>query len=185
MVQYFLINSSEFISRFGKEEVNAKLRRLIGGASESAGRLKDSVQQAHIENIVRKFVKENEQWLLLSALKFSGGQRKWVQYGTLTDEYAKNYATLDKFTLYEAAQYISYFAKDKLALKKAIQIVERLVSIEPSYNYFLLQARLLTKVNKPADVRAVLYKAINLGKRNGEETKDAEQLLQELIRPEN
>jgi thioredoxin-related protein len=99
IAQYFITHSNEFIPRFGESEVNTKLRRTIGGASENAGRVKDLIQQKHIENTVRESIKPNEQWLLLSMLKFSGGKRDWVQYGKLTNEYAERYARLDKFTL--------------------------------------------------------------------------------------
>ncbi len=165
IAQYFIIHSNDFIPRFGEAEVNIKLRRMIGGASENAGRLKDLIQQKHIEKIVRESIKPNEQWLLLSVLKFSGGKRDWVQYGKLTIEYAEKYAKLDKFTLYEAASYINYFAKDALALGAAVQIVGKLVSIEPSYNYFFLQAQLLKKVNEQAQAIAAVNKAISSGKR--------------------
>jgi thioredoxin-related protein len=54
ITQYFITHSNEFIPHFGQSEVNIKLRRFIGNASENAGRVKDLNQQKHIEKSVRE-----------------------------------------------------------------------------------------------------------------------------------
>jgi predicted RNA polymerase sigma factor len=94
----------------------------------------------------------------------------------------KDMLDLTSLRFYEAASYINYFATDALALRAAVQIVEELVSIERSYNYFLLQAQLLKKVNEQVQALAAVNKAISLGKKTGEDTKDAEDLLQDLVK---
>jgi thioredoxin-related protein len=178
--RHFIVHLDRFVSRFGEAATNTKLRRMIGRASDNAGRSNDFNHQKDIEQIIKESIRPNDQWLLLSKVKFAGGQRKWVAYADLTYDYAKRYSNLDKFSPYETASYINYFAEDQKAMGKALLIIETLLSIDPSYNNYLLQAKLLKKVNRQTEVVEVLKKAINSGKKEGNETTEADKLLQEL-----
>jgi thioredoxin-related protein len=178
--KHFIINFDRFTSRFGEAAANTKLRRMIGSASDKAGRANDTDQQKHTEQTIRELIKPNDQWLLLSKVKFSGGQRKWVEYANLSYDYAKKYSILDKFTPYETASYINYFTEDQMAIGKALSIIEILLTIDPSYSYYLLQAKLLKKVNRPTEAIEVLKKAIWSGIKEGKETTEADALLLEF-----
>jgi hypothetical protein len=175
--RHFIVHLDRFVRRFGEAATNTKLRRMIGGASDNAGRAKDFNQQKHIEQIIKESIKSNDQWLLLSKVKFAGGQRLWVEYGDLTNDYAKRYSNIDKFTAYETASYINYFTEDQIAMRKALLIIETLLSMDPSYNYYLLQAELLKKVNKQTEAVDALKKAISSAKKEGKDTREAEALL--------
>jgi tetratricopeptide (TPR) repeat protein len=120
----------------------------------------------------------------LADVKFAMGifikdKSKWDQYAGATSGYARSYINNDTYTIYEAATYLFTFGNDPKILPAITKLMEQVVTVNKTYDHYLLLAKIYYKMGQQDKAAAQADKAIASGIDKGVNTDDAEALLAE------
>lgn len=139
-----------------------------------------SRQFKEVEQTIASNFKDTSRLSSLARIYFYQGQGEWLKYAAATLEYGRSQGEDDWRTMYETAIYLEHFAKDMQALDLGVQIMERVVKLEKSYENLNLYAQLQHKIGRDTQALKVAREALTIAKKTGEESSEAAKLIAEL-----
>lgn len=178
--QYFLKNQNKFIPSFEDNAVERKAEKIITRTSSIAGRNSDIQLLDQIEKSISANLKDKSRLTTLARIYYHQGQRNWSKYAAATLEYSRGQGKDDMQTMYETAIYLKHFAKDTQTLELGVQIMEKVIKLEESYKNLNLYAQFQHTVGKDKQALKTAREAIEVAKKSGEESSEANELVVKL-----
>ena len=178
--QYFLKNQNKFIPSFEDNAVERKAEKIITRTSSIAGRNSDIQLLDQIEKSISANLKDKSRLTTLARIYYHQGQRNWSKYAAATLEYSRGQGKDDMQTMYETAIYLKHFAKDTQTLELGVQIMEKVIKLEESYKNLNLYAQFQHTVGKDKQALKTAREAIEVAKKSGEESSEANKLVAKL-----
>lgn len=183
--EYFFRLYNKLTATFGAPVVKRSSMFLISSEANDAG-VENNIKKLNaLKNTLSSYTRSQATQLnALADVKFAMGifikdKSKWDQYAGATSGYARSYINNDTYTIYEAATYLFTFGNDPKILPAITKLMEQVVTVNKTYDHYLLLAKIYYKMGQQDKAAAQADKAIASGIDKGVNTDDAEALLAE------
>jgi thioredoxin-related protein len=179
--KYLLENRNSIGNTIGKGKVEDKIFRTY---AEALGRLIVDKNESGYQNLKKK-IKETkfekaDKVILYSEMRYYKFNKSWNNYANATISYYDIYPTKDANTLNSIAWSFYEQIFDKNQLKYAENWAKTACEINENYSFLDTYACVLSKLNKKEEAIKMAEKAIEVGKKAGEDVAETEQLLSKL-----
>lgn len=178
--QYFLKNQNKFTLLFKDNAVQRKAEKIITKTSSIAERKGDKQLFEQVEKSISTNLEDTNRLATLARIYYYQGQKNWSKYAEATLEYGKGQGKDDLQTMYETAIYLKHFAKDIQTLELGVQIMEKVIKLEKSYNNLNLYAQLQHGVARNKQALKTAREAVEVAHKSGEESSEANELIIKL-----
>ncbi|MEO6283528.1 MAG: thioredoxin fold domain-containing protein [Dyadobacter sp.] len=178
--QYFLQNHEKFTTIFSADEVESRAVGILTQTANRAGGAKDTILLKDVKNMITREFEGNARFSLLTDIHFYGGRRDWIQYARATKKYSDELAGNDWRTLHDTAVYLKHFAKEKEALVIGIQLMEKVIMTERSYENLFLLAQLQRKTGKNTLALNSAKEAVKVASQSGDDSGEATEFIAEV-----
>jgi hypothetical protein len=158
---------------------------VIMGAYSMAlyNHIKDKNYDAYFklrEQVAKSSVLPVHESLLSLDLVLYKSKKEWTNYARVAVEYVEKYKMDNDNTLNNIAWDFYEYVEDKVLLAKAAEWSKRSVELNPEYYNYDTYAAVLFKLGKKSEAKAAAEKAIEFGKKSGEDVKSTEELLDKI-----
>jgi thiol-disulfide isomerase/thioredoxin len=178
---YLLSNYKEFVAKYEKAEIDAKIQAVYTASIKSAVRAKDDNALAALQKAYRSQANAPAGYLdAFADLTQAKASRDTGLYFKAVINFTDKYQWNDANQLNAAAWDFYEKTDNKAYLLKAEAWAKRSVELDPGYANMDTQAAVLYKLGKYQDAKASAVKAIELGKKDNEDVKETESLLDKI-----
>lgn len=179
----FLKNRKELARMFGKTEMLDKTSSLASQLLDKAMKSKDKKDLEAALDFVDKYIDEDKKaTLVYYRMRFSEAVEDWSSYADGAQDMIRIYGLenhLNGINNYSWTIYLK--VDDSSVLKKAIGWMEKVVSLNPLYMYLDTYAALYFKIGNYNEALVWADKAIEAGKKTGEDVKETEALRDKIV----
>lgn len=179
--KYLLSDYAKFTSKYGKAEVDDKVKSVYSGAINAAIRAKDEQALAALQKSYRATVNAPAAYLdaLTDVTKARMSKDTSLYFKTVI-HFTDTYLMDDANRLNSAAWDFYERTGNKAYLLRAEAWAKRSVQLAPGYANMDTHAAVLYKLGKYEEAKASATKAIELGKSANEDVKETEALLKKI-----
>ncbi len=179
--KHFLDNVAKYEKLYGPAEVNDKVLDILYSRMKAAAKAKDGTKFAEVLSLVDKYVKADaEDTKLNFRLDYYRQTKEWGKFGEAMDEMIKKRGYENPESINSLCWNIYQDCDDKQMLQKACGYMKNVVTNAPNYPSMDTYAALLYKTCNKADAAKWANKAIEQGKKDGENVKGTEELLEKI-----
>lgn len=179
--QFFLDNLDKYASLYGRDEADdlvsnfayEELRKAVKDSSEA--KLNNAL--GFVDKYVREDKDQTKTYYRIHYYKSTGN---WKKFAEQVDAHLQKNKDENDQTINGWAWEVYEKAADKAVLEKALTWMKPVIESKPKYFTLDTYAALLYKLGKLKDAEKFAQKAIELGKKEGEKTKETEDLLEKI-----
>ncbi len=174
-------DKAAFAKLFGLDSVENKIIKVYTSGLYSALQNKDLAGYETIKTKLRATkAKDAEKVIMQTDIRLHMMNKDWAKYAAAAAEYISKHAAENANELNSFAWTFYENVEDKAQLEKAIAWSKKAVELENNYPYNDTYAALLYKVGKKAEAKVAAEKAIDLAKKNGDDYKETQALLENI-----
>ncbi len=178
---YLLSDYDKVVALNGKEAVNNKILSVYRNNILMAGRKKDEEKLKNIQAAYRAQKNAPVEWLdAYSKMQWAAFTNDTIAFFPATIAFTDKFMMNDAQALNSAAWDFYEKTNNKEYLEKAEKWAKRSVELEEGYANMDTYASVLFKLGKFKEAKEVMLKAIETGKKDGQDTRASEQLLKEI-----
>ena len=178
VVDSFIQHKQRYEARFGTADVKFVMNNITSEKFNEAVKEKDEAKY----DAALKFAREHmsarnvEKYVSAYNLEMFMATGKWDQAISTVEERIKMKAISDNginnfcWNVFESCS-------EKKIIEAAIQLMKGIVDLNPSFATLDTYARLLAKNGNKGEAKTAMKRAIDIGKANGEDTKESEEAL--------
>ncbi|MGE5363397.1 MAG: thioredoxin family protein [Bacteroidota bacterium] len=179
--RYMVSNKDKFASLYTADSVNMVMSRIYQASLYELVRKKDMAgYEALQKRIMAEAGTAAPAIILSSDMKLYKKTKDWKKYADAAEKLIDKTGVQDAELMNEAAWTLYENSDDKQLLLKAEKWAQKGVELNDSYALNDTYAAVLYKIGKKDAARAAAEKAIQLGKKTGEDTKETELLLEKI-----
>lgn len=179
--QVFEEDQTAFVKLYGADSVENKINQVYTSGLYSAIQNKDMVVYESLKTKLRASkTKDAEKIILLADIKLFQRSQDWVKYATSVSDYISKYATDNANELNSFAWAFYEQVDDKKMLENAVAWAKKATELDNNYPYNDTYAAVLYKSGKNAEAKKIAEKAIELAKKNGDDFKETQILLDKI-----
>ena len=179
--QWVLENKKKLTDLYGKDDVSMKLSNIFGSKLQKIIKDKDEEGLTNLASVMKKYGNDDaDEMILQYTIRYHESTQQWKKFTDDVQKYidtkgfenpmmVNNYA----WTLYEKCE-------DQDCIQKAVAWQKVVVEKDPQYGNLDTYAALLYKVKNYDEAITWAKKAIETGKKNKEDTKETENLLERI-----
>lgn len=179
--QYIVAHYADFTAKFKKEEIDEKIKMVYTGSIKKALRAKDEAQLVNVQKSYRAQanvpVKFLDSYTDVTKARIS---RDTALYFKAVIDFTDNFLMADANQLNSSAWDFYEKTDNKAYLLKAEAWAKKSTELEPGYANFDTYAAVLFKLGKYPEAKTTATKAIDMGKKNNEDVKETESLLEKI-----
>lgn len=179
--RFLLQNQEKFVPLFGKADVEKRSQRIVTQTANAAGRTNDALLLQDVKKIAATSFADTGKILSLIQIYYYSGQKDWLNYAKATLAYGATVGAADWQTMYETGAYLKHFAKDPEALKIGVQIMQKVLKLNKTYEHLCIYAQLQKKVGNNALALKAAKEALEVSKDKGDDESEAQELIAALV----
>ncbi len=178
---YLLKHQDEFTKKYGSDPVSKKIERVYEQSFRTIAGSKDKVAF----DVLKKEVSQNmagdvDNIIWKGELLFHSANKDWAAYASVASQYVDKYGLNDPSMLNQYAWTFYEHVTEAAMLEKAARWAKRSVELDDKYYNNDTYAAVLFKLGKKADAKKAAEHAIELGKKDGTDVKETEDLLKKI-----
>ncbi len=178
---YVLKNKQLFAAKYTEEKVNEKIKNVYNASLTNCIRKKDDQGYQDIRSIIEKSNDSNSESILFNAdLSYYSMKKDWDNYAKQASLYTDKYFATSPGTLNQIAWTFYENVTDKNMLAKAEGWAKKSIEIKDGYANHDTYAAVLYKFGKYKDAKQAAEDAITLAKKDGEDFKETQALLDKI-----
>jgi len=178
---YVLNNKQLFASKYTEEKVNEKIRSVYTSSLRKYIAKKDDLGYHHLRSIIEKSNDSNSESVLFNAdLSYYAMKKDWADYSKQAVLYTDKYYSTNSGMLNQIAWNFYENVADKNLLAKAEGWAKKSIEIKDGYANHDTYAAVLYKLGKHKDAKQAAEDAIALAKKDGEDFKETQALLDKI-----
>jgi thioredoxin-related protein len=175
---YLLKHQEEFSKKYTKDSVDTKITRVMEQSLRTYAYKKTKKELDELKALVNTYLPGKAEKLNLSAdMSYYAGKEDWVEYSKSSEQFIEKYAMNDANKLNLTAWKFYEHVSDPAMLEKAARWAKKSTELDDKYYNNDTYAALLFKLNKREEALKIAKKAIELGKKEGTDVKETEELL--------
>lgn len=179
--QAFEADKSAFAKLYTVDSVEDKVNRVYTSGLYSAIQNKDMVVYESLKTKLRASkTKDAEKIILLADIKLFQRSQDWAKYAASVSDYVSKYAFNNANELNSFAWSFYEQVDDKKMLENAVVWAKKATELDNNYPYNDTYAAVLYKSGRNAEAKIVAEKAIELAKKNGDDFKETQTLLDKI-----
>ena len=179
--KYLVSHKAEYEKLYNPESVNIVIKQSYSFAMYNCAKEKNNEGYKKIkEELLKNNFPFGEGMVLNSDMSLYKSNKDWKNYAATTEAYINKFGKDDVHLLNTVAWGFYENIDDKALLAKAAEWAKHSVELEPAYYNNDTYAAVLYKLGKKAEAQAAAEKAIELAKKDGEDYKETQLLLDKI-----
>ncbi len=179
--KYVMDHTDIYKQLYGSVDVDAVIANAYGSAINNAVRSNNMEEYKKLkENILSKKFSFGEELILKADVVLFSKSGDWVSYANSASLYVERYAMENSNILNSIAWTFYENVTDKLMLEKAASWAKHSIELTPGYFNYDTYAAVLYKLGKKTDALSAVEKAIELAKKEGQDYKTTEALMEKI-----
>jgi thioredoxin-related protein len=180
--KYLESNIDKFVSLYGKPTVDGKISRVYTTKLANVIFGYDSINT--FEMIKAKISSRKnplaEKAVSRADMEYYERNKDWKKYAPAADKYISSYSMEDFSTLNNTAYTFYENITEKVLLEKAAGWAKKSIELKEGYFNQDTYGALLYKLGKKQEAKQAVNRAIELGKKDGQDTSPTEELLKKI-----
>lgn len=178
---YLMKNQEEFSRKYTKDSVDMKINRVIEQSLRTYAFKKNKERLDEVKKLVSAYMPDKADKLNMEAdMNYYSAAGEWIEFSKAAEKFIEKYAMNDAGKLNSVAWKFYEQVSDPAMLEKAARWAKKSTELDDRYYNNDTYASLLFKLNKRDEALKIAKKAIELGKKEGSDVTETEELLTKI-----